>query len=117
MATFSALTGQPLDPAAGPDSFNILPALLGEPLDKPCRDHLVEHGNALAIRKGPWKLIPPSGGAAGKKAKGGAAPVVQLYNLADDLGETKNVAAGHPEIVNELAALLAQVREKGSRRP
>jgi hypothetical protein len=41
----------------------------------------------------------------------------ELYNLADDIGETKNVAAEHPEIVKEMTSLLQQVREKGSSRP
>jgi hypothetical protein len=42
---------------------------------------------------------------------------VQLYNLAEDIGETKNVAADHPEIVKELTALLQQVRQSGRSRP
>jgi arylsulfatase A-like enzyme len=119
LATVAALTGRSLPDDAGPDSFNILPALLGEKRDKPCRDHLVEHGNALAIRKGAWKLIPANPGGSGKgKGKGKEAVAgPQLYNLADDLGETKNVADQHPEIVKELSDLLTQVREKGRSRP
>ena len=119
LATVAALTGQKLADDAGPDSYNILPALLGEKLDKPCRDHLVEHGNTLAIRKGPWKLIPGGPGAGGKgKGKGkAAAGEGQLYNLADDIGETKNVAAEHPEIVKEMSDLLDEVRRKGRSRP
>jgi arylsulfatase A len=88
------------------------------------RDHLVTQTNGtnnLAIRKGPWKLIPanPGGRYAKAKAKGdgkGAAPGPQLYNLAEDLGETRNVAAEHPEIVKELSALLEDVRAKGRSR-
>ena len=41
----------------------------------------------VAIRDGDWKLIESS---TGERA---------LYNLATDLGETTNVAADHPEIV------------------
>jgi len=117
LATLAALTGQKLVEAAGPDSFNVLPALLGRKPDKPCRDHLVEHGNVLALRRGPWKLIPASApGAAGKKNKkraGGA----ELYNLAEDIGETKNLAAAHPELVQEMTAQLQRIREKGRSRP
>jgi hypothetical protein len=29
----------------------------------------------------------------------------ELYNLADDIGETKNVAATHPQKVKELAEI------------
>jgi hypothetical protein len=41
----------------------------------------------------------------------------ELYNLAEDIGETKNLADQQPEIVRELSELLAQVREKGRSRP
>jgi arylsulfatase A-like enzyme len=121
MATFAAAAGQPLPADAGPDSFNVLPALLGEPHDKPLRDHLVIQTNgthSLAIRKGPWKLIPGNPGGGYGKGKGkGPAPGSQLFNLADDLAETRNVAADHPEVVKNLSDLLAQVREKGRSRP
>jgi arylsulfatase A len=66
---------------------------------------------ALAVRKGPWKLIPD----AGKKKKDVAGP--QLFNLADDLAETKNLAAEKPEVVKELSVLLAKVREEPRSRP
>jgi len=117
LATAAALTGQKLSAEAGPDSFNILPALLGDKLDKPCRDHLVEQGSALALRKGTWKLIPAGAGGKGKKGKARGPTSAELYNLADDIGETKNLAAQHPEIVKEMTALLQQVREKGKSRP
>jgi arylsulfatase A-like enzyme len=117
LATAAALTGQKLAGAAGPDSFSILPALLGEKLDKPCRDHLVEQGSALALRKGSWKLIPAAPAGKGKKGKGRGPKSAELYNLADDLSETKNVADQHPEIVKEMTALLQTVHEKGRSRP
>ncbi|MBE3096796.1 MAG: arylsulfatase [Planctomycetes bacterium] len=121
MATFAAVAGQALPPDAGPDSFNVLPALVSEKHEKPLRDHLViqtNGTNSLAIRKGPWKLIPgnPGGGYSKAKAKG-PAPGPQLFNLAADLAETRNVAADHPEVVKDLSDLLAQVREKGRSRP
>jgi arylsulfatase A-like enzyme len=115
LATLAAVVGRDLPPGAGPDSFNVLPALLAEKPGRPCRDHLVLHagGGGLAIRQGPWKLIPARGGKPGKPA--GATP--ELYNLADDLGETKDLAADRPDKVKELAALLKQVRGNGRSRP
>jgi arylsulfatase A-like enzyme len=104
LATCAAITGQVLPVEAGPDSFNMLPALLGEKRHQPLRGHLVMQANgsrALAIRKGKWKLLPGP----------------QLYNLTDDPGETRDLAAQHPEIVSELSKLLAQVRERGRSRP
>ncbi len=119
LATFAALTGQALPADAAPDSFNVLPALLGEKLGRPCRDHLVEHGNVLAIRQGPWKLIPAeAAGTQAKKARKKAPRgEAELYNLADDLGETTNVAAAHPDQVKEMTELLQRVRERGRSRP
>jgi arylsulfatase A-like enzyme len=49
------------------------------------------------VRRGRWKLIV--------KAK--AEP--ELFNLENDLGEQKNVAAEHPELVAELKQRLADV--------
>lgn len=115
MAAMAELTGQKLAGDAGPDSFNILPALLGAKADRPCRDHLVEHGNVIALRKGPWKLVPAGNGPRAKQANQGAG--AQLFNLAEDLGEANNLAAKHPEIVAEMAALLEGIKEKGRSRP
>jgi arylsulfatase A-like enzyme len=114
LATVAALIGKELPANTGPDSFNVLPALLAEKPEKPCRESLVVQGGyiaGLAVRKGSWKLIPDSG----KKKKDVAGP--QLFNLADDLSETKNLAAEKPELVIELADLLAKVRESPWSRP
>ena len=124
LATCAAIAGRGLPADAGPDSFNVLPALLGK-APQPCRDQLVMHagGGGLAIRKGPWKLIPKAAAGAGKGRKKDKAaadvssPAGELYNLAEDLGETKNVAAQHSEIVKELAALLQQSSDNGRSRP
>jgi arylsulfatase A-like enzyme len=121
LATFAALTGQSLPAAAGPDSFNVLPALLSAKPDSPCRDHLVEHGAVLAIRQGLWKLIPRNAAGAanakGKPGKKGAGGNAELYHLADDLGETKNVAEAHSDRVKAMAELLQRVRDQGRSRP
>ncbi|MCX7006667.1 MAG: sulfatase-like hydrolase/transferase, partial [Kiritimatiellaeota bacterium] len=134
LASFAALTGQQLAAADGPDSFNVLPALLGEKTEKPCREWLIEqnnNGSAQALRKNEWKYIPGHGGGKGARRKkahpekpseavadkdlppaGG-----ELYNLANDLSETKNIAAQHPEIAKEMAAKLKQLQEQGRSRP
>lgn len=46
------------------------------------------------IRKGPWKLIKFWDGP------------FELFNLAEDIGEEKNLAKDHPAIVSELDSLL-----------
>lgn len=118
LASVAALTGRELPEAAGPDSFNVLAALLG---DKAGREHLVEHAhsNVLALRVGPWKLVPAAGAGAGKGKRGGkrGPAAAELYNLADDLGETRDVADRHPEVVREMTERLEQIRERGRTRP
>ena len=112
-ATFAALTGQAFDAKTSPDSQNVLPALLG---DSPTgRAQLVEHSGGIALRQGAWKFIPARPGAkrfAATDTEPGNDPSIQLYDLASDPGETKNIAAAHAEKAAELAALLAAERAK-----
>jgi arylsulfatase len=94
---------------------------------EPTRDvHLYFHGEQLqAIRKGDWKLIYAGAAQNAKNAKnpgkqanvGGKKnrkPVEplgpELFNLADDPYETKNLAEAKPELVKELRTLA---QEKG----
>jgi len=112
LATFAALTGQKLPADAGPDSFNVLPALLGGTTDHPARDHLVLQNNGqvpLALRDGDWILIQKGNG---HKAAGG----LELYNLATDLSQAKNLAASEPDRVKTMAARLEKIREQGHSR-
>jgi len=117
MATTAAAAGSAMPPGAGVDSINLLPALL-DPNHAPIRDSLLLQSlgpKDLAIRQGPWKYIPwlGSGGFLTKPKRRPPAPgepTVQLYNLETDPGETKNLAAEHPEIVKQLAALLQESR-------
>ena len=68
--------------------------------------------NQAAIRQGDWKLLVK---ASDVDAEDAAAPVagkgLELYNLAADIGETKNVAAEHPEIVKVLKAKMAEYQK------
>lgn len=72
------------------------------PLDRP---HFLGGVSAGAIRKGDWKLIEffDTGG-------------VELYSLADDPSETKNLADVEPRRVAELKRQLADWRKKVSAR-
>ncbi len=119
LATFAALTGTELPADAGEDSYNLLPLLRSEKHDKPLREATVVESSRgfLTIRQGEWKLIPKLGSGgftkpAEEKPKEGE-PAGQLYNLADDPGETKNLYADKPEIVKRLTALLEQYQKKG----
>ncbi len=112
LASLAAFTNQKLPNQAAPDSVNVLPALLGE--TQHGRDQLVEQGNSIAVRQGNWKLIEASNSPRPNAKQGGTGNEVgQLYNLADDLGESKNVAVQHPEKVRELSRLLDEIRKSG----
>jgi arylsulfatase A-like enzyme len=101
-ASFASLTGQHLPQEGAPDSLDMLPALLGQ--TSKGRDALAEHaGNRVALRQGPWKYVPPPREA-------------ELYQLDDDIAETKNLAAARPEIAERMAAALEQLRAAGRSR-
>ena len=107
--TFADVFGVKLPDTAGEDSFSLMPLLKGE--DKPIRENAVSAsaGGVPAVRLGDWKYIPEHG-----FGKGGA-PLqrVQLYNLAEDIGETKNLAAAMPEKITEMKALLEKLIADG----
>ncbi|MCB1235186.1 MAG: arylsulfatase [Verrucomicrobiae bacterium] len=116
-ASFAALTGQSLGSDAAPDSFDVLPALLGE--SKTGRDHLIEHAGALALRVGDWKYIEPGKGPkvnANTATEMGNDPTGLLFKLDSDPGETKNLAAENPGKARELAEKLSKIRADGRTR-
>jgi arylsulfatase A-like enzyme len=110
LATFAAITGQKLSDADGPDSFNILPALVAERPETPCRDHLVMQGNPITIRKGVWKYLPSA------TRQGGRRIPEELFDLEADLSESRNLASANLEKVKELAALLDKLKRTGRSR-
>ncbi len=102
VATLGALAGHRLPPDAGPDSMNVLPALLGEA--KTARNRLVEQAFLkLALRQGLWKFIPS------------VEPL--LFDLKEDLGETHNVAEQHPQVLQDSKERLNAIRHKSNSQP
>ena len=95
--TLAKLTGSTPEGKLPLDGLDIWPVLTARA--KSPHDALIlcgtERGQA-AIRMGNWKLLVGAGGK--EKASD------QLYNLADDLGETHNLAAAQPEKLKELRA-------------
>jgi arylsulfatase A-like enzyme len=117
------ITGASQDPSTGVDSYSLLPALKGEKngVNREATVHQSMNGS-FAIRKGPWKLIlcPGSGGWSDPRPEApGTAdlPPFQLYNLNNDVGETRNLAEQHPEVVRELMELLRMYIENGRSTP
>ena len=89
------------------DGVNLLPFLSGEKTSAP-HDTLFWRtggpGGNNAIRHGTMKLV----------RLGKAGP--ELYDLATDIGESKNLAAEKPAVVQELVAAIAEW-EKGTIKP
>jgi arylsulfatase A-like enzyme len=120
MATFAEVLGAKLPPNAGEDSFSLLSLLRGE--DKPIRQHAISHASSglPSLRQGDWKAIfgQAGGGFGGGAAKAeSTAPRMQLYNLATDLGEAKNLVAEKPELVAELTAVMERLVNDGRSTP
>ncbi|MEO2050100.1 MAG: arylsulfatase [Pirellulales bacterium] len=118
LATFAAIVDVELPPEAGPDSFDFLPALLGDqPEEQPIRDALViqSANKTMTIQSGDWKLITSLGSGGFSKPSriepSQGDPQGQLYNLAEDLGETNNLYLDKPALVKRLLNRLTEIRD------
>lgn len=137
LATFAAICDQRLAEQDGLDSFDVLPALTGNP-SAPIRDHLVISPLASknrALRRGNWIYIRAqgSGGFSGTRigvhTLGGPpahrltgqvnsdivdgrlrsdAPKAQLYNLSKDPFQAENLYRERPDLAAEMAGLLEE---------
>lgn len=104
------------------DGKSIVPLMLGEPSAKSPHEAYFYYdggGNLRAIRSGPWKMmfpqeysspIPGSGGLPGTGER--REIELSLFNLESDIGETTNVIADHPEVVEKLNAYAARIRKE-----
>lgn len=122
-ATLAEITDVTYPETEGVDSISFLPSLTGES-GKHARTDVVHHSymGLFAIRQGPWKLLcGPGSGGWGKprphEAIKQGKPMVQLYHMEKDLGESKNLHLEHPEKVKELRALLEKQIADGRTTP
>ena len=120
LATFASLTEAEIPDGVKLDSQNLLPAMFGR--SKTGREHVVQQSSdGLAIRKGDWKYIEPgnrSDWAYDRHNQGDTPMNIEslssneyLFNLADDPGETTNLAEEHPDNVKELHDLLQNIKK------
>jgi arylsulfatase A-like enzyme len=85
------------------DGQDIWPVLTGAVAAKPRELYWVgSGGREVAVRQGDWKLIEY------RKPKA----AVELFNLADDPNEQKNLASAQPERVEALKRLLTRLAER-----
>ncbi len=111
LPTVAELAG--VTPPADIDGISLVPTLLGEDAaGHPQAKHeflyweFHERGLSQAVRMGDWKAV----------RKGLKAPL-ELYNLADDLGEEHNVADQHPDIVRRIEEYLKTARTESTEWP
>ncbi|QDU53946.1 arylsulfatase [Aeoliella mucimassa] len=104
-ATACELAG--IAPPANTDGISYVPTLTGAG-SQPTHEYLYwefyEQGGKQAVRYGDWK------GVRLNVNKNRNAPI-ELYNLADDLGEQHDIAANHPEVVKKIAAIMDEAHE------
>ncbi len=119
LPTIAHLTGAPL-PTHPIDGRNIWPLMRGDDNAKsPHEAFYYYHVWELkAVRSGQWKLhfphewrdivSPGSGGMPGDITNRHIE--LSLFNLETDVGEERNVAADHPDVVERLSALGEKMR-------
>lgn len=95
LPTVMAAAGGKIDSAWKVDGVNLLPHLTGKEKGRPHETLYWRFGQQWAIRHGDWKLLVGNGGSGGP----------ELYNLKNDIGESKNLASEKPDKVKELQAL------------
>ena len=100
------------------DGHDILPILTGEPGAKSPYDETgffyYYREQLQAVRSGRWKLYLPlekkMRNLGGSLANAEPCPA-ELYDVRNDIGETREVSAEHPEVVERLTALAERARE------
>ncbi len=112
LPTFVKLAGGAVPADHKLDGRDIWPVLAGEPGAKSPHD-VFFYFNGLrleGVRSGPWKLRLASAGV-GPAKKQVASPKPHLFNLADDIGEARDVAEAHPDIVQRLQAIAETMKD------
>ncbi|EON77921.1 Arylsulfatase [Lunatimonas lonarensis] len=103
--TVAELIGRPVD--HNMDGISFVPTLLGENERQEQHPYLywefIEQGGKQAIRMGDWKAVRLN-------LNRDDDPPIELYNLADDLGETQDIAVDHPDMVAQMKELMRTSR-------
>lgn len=119
-ATMAALIGEPLPPPveAAEDSFDVLPAFLGESSPSPLRPVTIVHSvdGVFAIREGRWKYVEGEASATVRRVSRPQELGRQLYDLRTDPAEQENQLSAQPEVANRLSDRLEKLRAAGHSR-
>ncbi len=99
------------------DGHNIMPILTNDPDTKSPYDEqgffYYDREQLQAVRSGPWKLYLPLTKKLGKMINpSGRAKSIEpeLYDVRNDISETRQVSAEHPDVVQRLLSLAEDAR-------
>jgi len=98
-----------LTPPAETDGLSYLPTLMGRPDQQRVHAFLLwdfaGYGGQLAVRQGHWKGV-------WRDLRKHPDASMQLYDLATDVGEAKDLAGEHPDVVARLEGIVRQARRR-----
>jgi arylsulfatase A-like enzyme len=113
LPTFAKLANVEL-PQQPIDGCDVRPIILGEQSMKSPWDErgfmYYRQDQLQAVRSGPWKLYLPLAAKYVSNAKKTAPTPLALYNVRDDVSETQEVSAEHPDVVRRLTSLADAAR-------
>jgi hypothetical protein len=89
--TFCAAAGAAIPSGTRLDGVDLLPFLTDENTDSPHEILFWKNGDSGAVRNGDWKLVISQ-----------RQPELQLFHLAEDIGEQHDLAADQPALVKRL---------------
>jgi arylsulfatase A-like enzyme len=98
LPTALSAAGVPLPGGLTLDGVDLLPRVTGATDRAPHESLFWRYNNAIALRRGDWKLV--------RQPVGSNTAEFELYNLTADVGEKRNLAAVEPAIASELHAEL-----------
>jgi arylsulfatase A-like enzyme len=102
LPTWAELAG--VSQAGGIDGLSLVPVLTGKEGQK---DHpylyweFYEQGGKQAVRWGKWKGVRLN-------VKADRNAPIELYDLDEDVGETRNIAGTHPEIIHKIEVIMGE---------
>lgn len=106
LPTFCDIAGVKPSQDRALDGASLMPMFQGKPIQRPHPlywqyDFAISKPWVVSLRDGPWKLL-------------GNATLDQfeLYNLIDDTGEAQNLAAKHPNRVQQMATVMKKLHEE-----
>ena len=113
LPTFAGLAGTPIPADRTLDGADVRSILMGDAgAPGPHQVFYYYRGlNMEAVREGEWKLMLPTAANALGKAQTPETTErrASLFNLNTDIGESKDVAAQHPEVIARLEKLIEKM--------